>query len=229
MDKEEKVLIVSIHDVSPIFLDRIRKIVSVLDSLQIRERTLAVIPNFVKKFNIARYKKFIEYLQSVDGEYCLHGLYHLRTPSGNEFTNSPETSDKLLTMAEEIFRKSFGFDAEGFIPPYWVVNRYFLRILSHHNFCYTNTANYLIDLKRNKKIFFLAGSFDYGDVRLNKLLFPLSINILKILIKSGLSLRIALHPKDLELRFQLVVKILKKLIEAGYESKNYLNYIKTFR
>ena len=120
---EDKTVLLSIHDVSPVHEDDVVKTCDLLIDLGISCFTLLVTPFYaMKKTNsFSRGSLFSEYLLSLDLEISLHGYSHF-TKSGtmNEFSSltTLKAQSRLKDGISKI-RTGFGKKPVGFVPPLW--------------------------------------------------------------------------------------------------------------
>ncbi|MGY5858005.1 MAG: DUF2334 domain-containing protein [Candidatus Thorarchaeota archaeon] len=120
---EDKTVLLSIHDVSPVHEDDIVKTCDLLIDLGISSFTLLVTPFYaMKKANsFSRGSLFSEYLLSLDLEISLHGYSHF-TKSGtmNEFSSitTPKAKSRLKDGVS-LIKTGFGKKPVGFVPPLW--------------------------------------------------------------------------------------------------------------
>src|SRR5215207_8987223 len=76
---DQKLAIITIHDVNPLYSEKILKTSYELNKLKIKYN-LSIVPYYRKKYNLKDYVAFCDkvssLLQSGNVELTLHGLYH---------------------------------------------------------------------------------------------------------------------------------------------------------
>ena len=120
---EDKTVLISMHDITPVHEDDIVHTCDQLIDIGISSFTLLVTPFYaMKKSNsFTKGSPFSEYLLSLDLEISLHGYSHF-TKSGtmNEFSSI--TTPKALSRLKDgikLIRTAFGKKPVGFVPPLW--------------------------------------------------------------------------------------------------------------
>ena len=120
---KDMTVLLSVHDVSPIYEDDFVKTYDMLSDFGISSMTLLVTPFYrLKKTNkISENDIFIKFLKSLDLEIAMHGYSHFsKSGSLNEFNGM--TQKKVETRLKDgvsILTKGFGMKPTGFVPPLW--------------------------------------------------------------------------------------------------------------
>jgi predicted deacetylase len=120
---DDMTVLLSVHDVSPIYEDDIVKTYDLLSDFGIASMTLLVTPFYgLKKTNkISEGDIFTKFLKSLDLEISMHGYSHFsKSGSLNEFNGM--TQKKVETRLKDgvsILTKGFGAKPLGFVPPLW--------------------------------------------------------------------------------------------------------------
>ena len=232
----QKLLIVSIHDVSPLTWDKVRMILDRLESIGIKNRSLLLIPNFQGKAPIdqagGEFQSWLQQIQRQD-EICLHGYTHqaqeirgslfarlmatVYTQREGEFYQlTPEAMRQRLQQGLEHFAK-VGLQPTGFIAPAWLLAPGAESILREAGFKYTTrlgsielfTSASIKKLKAPTLCYSVRNGWRRVLSRLwNPLLFKLS--------KEVPLLRVAIHPVDIDHPevFQQILDLLRKAIEV---------------
>jgi hypothetical protein len=169
MQPTRRSLIVSIHDVSPLTMDRTRTILSDLHHLGLPRTSLLVIPNHHHRAPVKDHPDFAANLRAFAAEgheIVLHGYYHLRPKTGDSrisrFTTEIYTAGEgeffdldHAAAAERLSRgradlAACGTTTVGFIAPAWLLGDAALRAVREAGFRYTTTINTIQDLKDNR-------------------------------------------------------------------------------
>lgn len=227
-------VMLSIHDISPLFQKEIDFILKDLEGIK---KSLLVTPLWN-----GSHRPDKSFVQSLAGqELSLHGLTHqtlkkdfwgkallMSSASCKELfqLNRLETKEKIVT-AGKIFEDSFNQSPAGFIPPMWYHNKFSIPLLKELGFVYTESSSAFIDLQANKKVFSIPMCFDFGR---NSLLNYLSVYGWKHLFKNINQplVRISVHPSDIKNGWWKPVKqIIESFQEKNYPFINYTDLIKS--
>ena len=120
---EDMTVLLSLHDVSPIYENDIVTTIDLLSDLGISTLTLLVTPFYrLKKANkISESDIFTKFLKSLNLEIAMHGYSHFsKSGSLNEFDGLPQ--EKVVSRIYDgvaILTKGFGKKPTGFVPPKW--------------------------------------------------------------------------------------------------------------
>jgi|Deesub1362B_J571_1020462.scaffolds.fasta_scaffold00444_25 hypothetical protein len=232
--EKTKLLIVSIHDVCPPYFHEIKEITSILNNIGITKKCLKVIPNYLGKWNILKYPKFLEWIleeMKNGNEIIQHGYTHKNwkksgkmllnyfkkggfSPNSSEFSQlNYNEAKKNIQEGRKIFERA-GIKCKGFTSPTWSQNREATRAIIDCGFDYFTTFLWIKKIKNNKKIFLPASGF-------HGIYFPLELGAMignaiaeKIILPYQNCNRIVLHPQNFHKNkaFSFVIKILKRLI-----------------
>jgi len=123
VDVDERIALISLHDVSPLFENDVVASCDRLTDLGISSFSLLVVPMYgLKKSNsFERSPLFSEYLQSLGLEISMHGYSHFtKSGSMDEFRkmDSKRVAKRAKSGAATI-AASFGQKPYGFVPPLW--------------------------------------------------------------------------------------------------------------
>jgi predicted deacetylase len=145
---------VSIHDVSPVWLDEVEEALELCDAFAVRP-ALLVIPNFHGRASVLEHQGFCERLrglQALGHEVYLHGFFHEsrsapddRYPGGRlawllsqrivshseaEMSElSPDEGRERLDEGERMLQAA-GLHIDGFVPPAWSMPAWLLPMLA---------------------------------------------------------------------------------------------------
>jgi len=119
----EKTVLLSLHEVSPVFESEVVKACDMLDELGITSVTLLVVPFLGMKMSSSfeKHEMFAEYLKSLNQEISLHGYSHSsKSGSPDEFKGvSQERMLSRLKLGASLFERAFHQPPVGFVPPNW--------------------------------------------------------------------------------------------------------------
>lgn len=208
-NNNQKYVVVSVHDVHPVFQEELEIIFSELDNLNIK-KTILVTP-YLNNQDINNYPEFIELIQKQNAEIALHGYTHEK----NEFSKSYEEVKENVKKSLNIFNKAFNFKPKGFVPGYWNKKKNTIKALNEFGFEYTTTFTKIIYFN-DKEINALPTLMVIADRPkfLNSLGKPYS----KICIAfSNKIIRFTIHPGELRANtFNYNMGLLKKVLNKGY-------------
>ena len=154
--QDERYLVVSIHDLSPVTWRKVSTIQDALKGIGIEQSSLLLIPNFQGAHPVDRAdEEFRAWLAAVaqSDEVCLHGYTHqaaairggpvargmatLYTNREGEFYQlSGEEATRLLRQGLVHF-EGLGIKPAGFVAPAWLLNEEVEAALSQLGFTYT--------------------------------------------------------------------------------------------
>jgi len=218
--KKIKFLIVSIHDICPLYFRETKEIISILNNIGIKKICLKVIPNYLGEWNILNYRKFLKWLleeKEKGNEIIQHGYTHknwkkLKSPS--EFSQlNYEEAKNFIQEGKEILEKA-GINCKGFTSPTWKQNEETIRAIIDCGFDYFTTLLWIRKIRSNEKKFLpafgfhgICSSLEYGAMTGNAI-------AMKTLLPFQNCNRIVLHPQNIyeNKAFLFVINMLKKLI-----------------
>jgi predicted deacetylase len=236
-----KYLIVSIHDAAPPFLDELKTLSSWLDRKSIQPRSVKVIPNYLGRWNILEYRKFVDWMfseKSKGSEIIQHGYNHeanaekkglsdrLRdkyiTKNGAEFLKSDyEEARKRIEEGKQIMEQA-GFTCSGFTSPTWYQSKETGRAIQDCGFRYYTTASSIFDCQKQQNLSSLA----MGYLGMNSFLEYLSMLGHTVMRKIGLFrspfTRMVLHPAGVSKKGPLI-GTLKKIYRLS-QKKDLITY-----
>lgn len=223
-----KFLIISVHDVSPAFMDNIKVIFDSLNKLDVK-RSLLIVPDFHSKHDIRKDKNFINLIKKEKkkgNELVLHGFYHISkkdfltrflyfTPKGvNEFKKINEKeAEKLLKEGSSIMKKLFGEKPKGFIAPNWSMNKKVKKLILKEGYYYTTRNSIVFP---DKKIDSFVFGFSAGDNILLGFLIRLFC-FFRLKLYHPRIIRFVIHPQEADI-IQWEEKLLKGILRKGYTS-----------
>ncbi|MFL6372511.1 MAG: DUF2334 domain-containing protein [Nitrososphaera sp.] len=222
-NNEKLFAIVTIHDVSPEYSEKIFRIVDELEKLDIHYN-LAIIPYLKKRRDnlINRNPEFVKNVLGFKQEIALHGNYH-ETDDGKieDFhTFSAEEAKKHLQNAMTVL-KDAGINTSVFVPPTWAINKPTIDDLVQIGFTLVEGKEELliIDQKDTTRLnagvlnWDQSGSPQKNKEYLTKNKFQYKLEVIE---KKSRLIRIAIHPKDPEEALQDQIEMIQDLKEKNY-------------
>src|SRR5919202_226465 len=135
---DEKLAIITIHDVNPSHSKEILTVTEQLNKLKIKYN-LSIVPCYDKKFNLGNHRAFCDEISSLmksgNVELTLHGLYHEVDGKIEDFdTESKEEEKKEIQEGLDILSAVNLPRPSMFIPPAWHLSRQCIEALKELNF-----------------------------------------------------------------------------------------------
>ena len=154
---DEKLAILTIHDVNPSHSKEILTVTEQLNKLKIKYN-LSIVPYYNKKYRLEGYKDFCKEISSLfkygNIDLTLHGLYHEVDGKIEDFdTESKEEEKKEIQEGLEILSSVNLPRPSMFIPPAWHLSRqcfdsYEMSIVVAVDWYYSYFLTYLITILR---------------------------------------------------------------------------------
>ncbi len=222
-----KLLIISVHDVSPAFEKEIKIILKKLNEIGINKKSLLLVPNYERKYDLRKYPKFIARIKKEkQAEIVTHGFYHESDkdiisriiyflPKGvNEFKNIELNEAKvILSDGKKIIKKVFGKTPSGFIAPNWSMNRQVKKEIFKVGYNYFTTLSRINF--RDKTIFSLAYGFSDGNNKILEIIIKY-FSYIRLKLYWPKIIRFAIHPKEAE-NIGWECNLIKDLLGKGYK------------
>jgi len=230
-----KLIVVSVHDVTPHFREELNIIFKELNKLGVKKKTILVTPLWSGTNDVIKEKMFIHCLLAEEkngAELILHGYTHR---VNHEWKKKEDFLWNKLNVAEFLlakdipgrlkkgkyaFKHIFGYEPKGFVPPGWLQKPSVYKLLEREGFGYVVTMRGLYSLKTKKRRYALPINFDSGA------LFPSYIigycSAIVAPLCSPTFIRLAIHPGDVKrnlLKSQL--DIIYKCKKRGYTFTTY--------
>jgi predicted deacetylase len=154
---DQKIAIITIHDVNPSHSERILKTLDELNKLGI-DYNLSIVPYYNKKYNLKDFPDFSNSisltLQSDNNnvELSLHGLYHQADGQMDDFdTHTKEEEKNEIQQGLDIFSAADLPRPSIFIPPAWHLSRQAIEALKELNFSISESMTELDFIRKGKK------------------------------------------------------------------------------
>jgi predicted deacetylase len=219
-----KFALITIHDVTPHFSDRVLRAGDSLSQLGM-SFNLAIIPRFMQKQeydlrnNIEWLKEDFHYEQPS----ALHGLYHEDQNGKIEDFHNFDFNRALNDMRDglEIFSKA-GLRTDIFVPPAWAVNKNTIDATLQLGLTMAETDEEILLLKNKTRLSAGVLNWDQGSDERNRLFLKINKQLFKDkLIKNSKMVRIAIHPKDPEEALNDQKEMIQALKDRDYEFITY--------
>ncbi|MGY5855699.1 MAG: DUF2334 domain-containing protein [Candidatus Thorarchaeota archaeon] len=218
---KDMTVLLSLHDVSPLYEDDIVKTYDLLSDLGISSMTLLVTPFYrLKKINkISESDIFTKFLSSLDLEIAMHGYSHFsKSGSLSEFNGMTQEKVALrLKDGVSILTKGFGLKPSGFVSPLWESPPKVIKAIKEIGLGFCVNGN---SIHRNSDgtIFSTTERIVSEGQRF------LNMETSLIEIELGGSLQIGIHPLDH--RTNRLFEVLEDLKDRlGYKFKGYSDYL----
>jgi predicted deacetylase len=154
---DEKLGIITIHDVNPSCSKKLQTITDELDNLKVKYN-LSIVPFYDKKYNVkddlAFCNQVSSLLQSKDSlvELTLHGLYHQLNGKIEDFdSQSKEQEMNEIQQGLDILSSAKLPTPSTFIPPAWHLSRQAIEALKDLKFDIAESMSALELIKKGKK------------------------------------------------------------------------------
>jgi predicted deacetylase len=173
---DQKLAIITIHDVNPSHSEKILKTLDELNKLKVNYN-LSIVPYYNKKYNLKDYTDFSNHISSIlqadnsNVELSLHGLYHQLDGKIEDFdTESKEEEKQEIQEGLDILSVANLPRPSIFIPPAWHVSRQAIEALKELKFSISESMTH-IELVQTAKKYLLHPVMNWdqqGDKEKNK-------------------------------------------------------------
>jgi predicted deacetylase len=152
---EQKLAIITIHDVNPSHSEQILKTCHELDKLKARYN-ISIVPHYRKKYNLKDYQAFCDEISSLlkpgNIELTLHGLCHWLDGKIEDFdTQSKEEEKQEIQEGLDILSAVNLPRPTMFIPPEWHLSRQCIEALKELNFGMSESMTDIEFIQEGKK------------------------------------------------------------------------------
>ncbi|MDF7800817.1 polysaccharide deacetylase family protein [Pontiellaceae bacterium B1224] len=230
-------LVVSFHDLHPGTMKCCIRFLQRLEIIGVPRASLLVVPNWYDKLSLTRHPECCAWLREQPHDISLHGWTHLAghraekpiewlmankyTAGEGEFYKlPPHDAEMLILQGLEVFRR-IGIEANGFIPPAWLMKEAHLPILGKVGLDYAVTLNKFFDVQRNK----VLRAPVLCTTSRTPLRRALTRQVVSALAKKHANepiLRIAVHPVDF--RYPEIEAFIYRLIAQCLETRESTTY-----
>ena len=154
---DQKLAIITIHDVNPSHSEKILKTLDELNKLKVNYN-LSIVPYYNKKYNLKDYTDFSNRISSTlrannnNVELSLHGLYHQVDGKIEDFdTESKEEEKQEIQEGLDILSAANLPRPSIFIPPAWHLSRQAIEALKELNFNISESMTHIEFIQKGKK------------------------------------------------------------------------------
>jgi predicted deacetylase len=238
---DEKLAIITIHDVNPSHSEDILTVTEQLNKLKVKYN-LSIVPYYNKKYNLKNHRAFYDEISSLlkygHVELTLHGLYHEVDGKIEDFdTESKEEEKQEIQEGLDILSAVNLPRPSMFIPPAWHLSRQCIEALKELNFSMSESMTDIEFIQKGKKyILHPVMNWDQqGDKEKNKQTLQQNKEmfykrIFNIDGKTNGLYRMAIHPPhDPDGALQDQVEMIKYLIDKeGYELIKYSDLLNIY-
>jgi predicted deacetylase len=154
---DQKLAIITIHDVNPSHSEKILKTLDELNKLKVNYN-LSIVPCYNKKYNLKDYTDFSNRISSTlqadnsNVELSLHGLYHQVDGKIEDFdTESKEEEKQEIQQGLDILSAVNLPRPSIFIPPAWHLSRQAIEALKELNFGISESMTHIELVQKSKK------------------------------------------------------------------------------
>ncbi len=238
---EQKLAIITIHDVNPSHSEEVLKTCYELNKLKIRYN-LSIVPHYRKRYNLKDNRAFCDEISSLlksgNVELTLHGLYHQSDERFEDFdTESKEEEKQEIQEGLDILSAVNLPRPSMFIPPAWHLSRQCIEALKELNFSMSESMTDIEFIQKGiKYILHPVMNWDQqGDKERNKQTLQQNKEmfykrIFNVDGKTNGLYRMAIHPPhDPDGALQDQVEMIKYLKEKeGYELIKYSDLLNIY-
>ena len=220
--------IVTVHDVTPWFENRILQIDTMLRSEKI-SYARGVVPFYHNRqeCDLASSSRFVDYLKSEPTEIVLHGYAHAGWFMEDEFGFASHTkATELLRLGKEKL-DSLGLKTYGFIPPMWRLSSPAVSALRELGFEFTETIRRLLDLRKQSSYESFVCGYHVGNRTLNQSLLLLNWVNFHTKLRRHTLVRLAIHPQDSDSALRQAMSFILQLKRDGYVFHNYRTFFRS--
>ena len=238
---EQKLAIITIHDVNPSHSEQVLKTCYQLNKLN-ATYNLSIVPYYRKKYNLKDYHAFCDEISSLlkpgNIDLTLHGLYHWVDGKIEDFdTQSKEEEKQEIQEGLDILSAANLPRPSMFIPPAWHLSRQCIEALKELDFSVSESITDIEFIQKGKKyLLHPVMSWDQqGDKEKNRqtlqenkeMFYKRSFDVDG---KTNGLFRMAIHPPyDPDEALQDQVKMIKHIKEReGYELIKYSDLLKIY-
>jgi predicted deacetylase len=152
---DQKLAIITIHDVNPSHSEEILTVTEQLNKLNVKYN-LSIVPYYNKKYRLEDYMDFCKQISSLlkDGQVdlTLHGLYHQVDGKIEDFdTQSKEEEKQEIQEGLDILSAVDLPRPSMFIPPAWHLSRQCIEALKELNFNMSESMTDIELIQKGKK------------------------------------------------------------------------------
>src|SRR5215210_5457433 len=151
---DQKLAIITIHDVNPSHSKEILTVTEQLNKLDVKYN-LSIVPCYNKKYRLEDYRDFCKQISSLlkDGhiELTLHGLHHQLDGKIEDFDTQSKEEEKEIQEGLDILSAVNLSRPSMFIPPAWHLSRQCIEALKELNFNMSESMTDIEFIQKGKK------------------------------------------------------------------------------
>ncbi len=196
-------LLVCLHDATPALEYQSRTMTDIIMKRAGPSFTMLVIPDFHSGGRLDRFPRFCSWLRDLNNlgvEMALHGCTHLGSSSRGEaefLGIGRKEAEKRIAQGLDILSTALGAPPAGFTAPAWRYSEGTIEALQEFRFKWVEHRSF-IDHFEGGRLFSPVTVFSAGSA-LNRLLGRIWAPAAPVLFRPAVSLRVALHTRDLPL------------------------------
>ncbi len=228
-----KRLHLTLHDVSPVHENTLRKIHSAICELGVVRYSMLVVPDYHGEWPLEEFPAFCQWLRELEEngvEMVLHGCIHkgaaalgtadrirssFFTRGEGEFLGLDEkAAEQLLRDGREMLKRTIGIEANCFVAPAWLYSRGTIKALATAGFIFAENRWRIWNPETGRTILWMPVVNYAGGGFVKKSLAAFWVMISGMLLRGSETVRFAIHPCDFEddVRKNTVMKRLKYLL-----------------
>ncbi|MGE3405398.1 MAG: DUF2334 domain-containing protein [Pirellulales bacterium] len=216
-------LLVSLHDVAPYHLERIRRAERLFAEWGVKKITYLLIPDYLGQQRADRSDEFAAFIcqtRPFEADWFLHGYYHL---AWNDAANKPvsdvppQATNKQLGQADndefqhldaaasrprlqrgkQVFAACLGHPPTGFIAPRWRMDPRVVPVLAEQGFTWTEGMRHVLHVPSNRRLDSPVITWATRTAA-RKLTSIIGTPLLSLATRRSPLLRVAMHPFDFD-------------------------------
>lgn len=243
-----KNLIVSIHDVTPAYADRVQSIFAFLAELAIERGVLLVVPNFHRRWALDEHPMFCDLVRGrleLGWELALHGYTHwddsvlrpkrrrdrialrvMTAQEGEFLILDRDEAARRLASGKTMLKRALGVEPAGFVPPAWLCGAGCDRAIAECGLAYSEDHLYLKDYKDGRKLFAPVMGWASRS-RSRRISSTLGAAILRRPMALLPVVRLAIHPADFGHQSLIgsIREAIQRFLEAGFRPATNLDVL----
>lgn len=212
-----KRLHLTVHDVSPVHEETLRRIHATLGELGAVRYSMLVVPDYHGRWPLEEFPDFCRWLRKLeenDVEMLLHGCRHdgaavmgtadrirssLFTRGEGEFLGlDKKAAEKLLQEGRETLRRTLGIEVNGFTAPAWLYSSGTITALAKTGFIFAENRWRIWDPRTGRTILWMPVVNYAGGGLVKKSLAAFWVRVSGMLLGASETVRFAIHPCDFE-------------------------------
>ena len=218
MEINMKKLLLTVHDVSPVHMNTLKQIHSILEELGAVRYSMLVVPDYHGEWPLEKFPDFCRWLREMEEsgvEMLLHGCRHEGNSAGigtadrirssfftrgeGEFLGLDErAAEKLLQEGRETLKRTLDIEVNGFVAPAWLYSSGTIAALAKTGFSIAENRWRIWDPGTGRTILWMPIVNYAGGGSVKKFLAALWVKISGTVLGGSETVRFAIHPCDFE-------------------------------